>query len=563
MKTTSSRSPRQLPATRRAAWISALAAGVTLVAASPLRAQDFRYGLSEFGHVVIDGTLIDKLPSGFDPTDASPEPLQRWWDVAVFGADRYAVRLDGKLYENGTKLYKLPVVTGANWAALAISQDGEQRYVWALRDDGLLARNGEAIGALPHPEGTYFFDVVASGDSAYSLRTDGAVFVDNVQGPVFTFVGGDGSVAGHDDGSDPDTWWARLTLSPVDGDLYALRQDGVIFRGVLPDGDEAGDDLADLVSSSDATAANLTGNMYVAIDVLESGDWVVMRGDGNVYTADNTVTPLVNFAGDPIGNDNVSETFLGLDVVGSDIWALRWDGRLYRGDDPGTALANFPKDRYRALAIGDEPPDLGNIKNGKPAMARYTAYVIEGDTITLPLLANDTDKAQDELQFELLSELPEGATYDPDARTITWEPVVPKGKAKFKIAVDDGVLKKPKRFTQTIKVVPADAIPEKNKSPLYSKIKGVQALVGIALELPILVADADGDEVTVTPVLDKGVFALDVTDAAYDAETGVFSWTPRFEDLGKAYARFLVSDGTKTKKVKISFKVVNPLIFGT
>ena len=76
--------------------------------------------------------------------------------------------------------------------------------------------------------------------------------------------------------------------------------------------------------------------------------------------------------------------------------------------------------------------------------------------------------------------------------------------------------------------------------------------------VPVFATDKDGDDLTYSIDMTKGIFALGAT---FDAGTATITWTPAFEHLGKHFAAVLVSAGTKTKKLKVKFVVVNPLIF--
>ena len=73
--------------------------------------------------LVVDGVVLDKLPSGFDPDDGSSAE-QRWLALSVLGSDRYVMRLDGLVFHNGAKLWNLPSFPGANWVAIAAGTDG-------------------------------------------------------------------------------------------------------------------------------------------------------------------------------------------------------------------------------------------------------------------------------------------------------------------------------------------------------------------------------------------------------------------------------------------------------
>jgi hypothetical protein len=90
-----------------------------------------------------------------------------------------------------------------------------------------------------------------------------------------------------------------------------------------------------------------------------------------------------------------------------------------------------------------------------------------------------------------------------------------------------------------------------------STISTVWALVDHELSLPILATDRDGDPLTITPE-DKGPFELGAT---FDTATNTMHWTPDCLDGGRRTAVFRVSDGAKTKKIKVRIDVLFPLFW--
>lgn len=534
-----------------------LVAAVLLVLGARAVAQPHHYGLNDKGRVIVDGVVLDKLKSGYDPGDDT-NFQQRWLDLFVLGSDRFSVRLDGLVYHNGAKLWNLPAFGFFYWIGITGGMQGEDLNVWTLRNDGVVAKNGEVIAVLPLCDGCGFSDLVSDGTSVWVLRTDGNVYKDTVASPAFTFVGGDG-VNGNPDGTlgDSSTWWTRLAL---DGDmLYALRQDGIVFLGDVTGGDAAGTLQTDLAGPPGGASSVLSGNLYLDLTMDASGRWLALRGDGTVYRSDNTLIPLLDFKGDPVGNSSSAQLFFDVETDGDTVSALRFDGKLFTDADEDEELVDFSGERFFVYELSNDPPDLSNIKNGKPRAAKVKGFGVAGEAVSLELKVTDTDKAESDLVVTVVEPLPEGSVWDPDARTLSWAaPAAGNWKAQF--LVDDGEAK-PIKAKLTLKVIDADVDPDKNKPPLPTKLKGVQALVGIPLELTVQAADPDGDELTLAAVEDLGVFGIEGSDASFDPDTGAFGWTPTFDDIGSNKARFLISDGQKTKKLNLKIKVVNSLIF--
>jgi hypothetical protein len=190
-------------------------------------------------------------------------------------------------------------------------------------------------------------------------------------------------------------------------------------------------------------------------------------------------------------------------------------------------------------------------------VSQYTVQAVTGTPFTFPILATDVDKAEADLivTVDPLT-LPEGATYDPVTRTVSWLSPV-KGSAKIKIEVDDGV-GKPVKKTFKVKVRDPPENPEKNIKPRAGKIKGTQALVGIELRLPILASDQNGDKLTMTVDETLEPFTLGAT---FDPMTNTFIWSdPQLADIGTYSMKFQVSDGIKTVNRKVKVKLVSSFL---
>jgi len=193
---------------------------------------------------------------------------------------------------------------------------------------------------------------------------------------------------------------------------------------------------------------------------------------------------------------------------------------------------------------------------------RYVVAAVAGEEVTFPVLATDVDLDAADLvvtEDPDRTKLPDDAVYDWDAgtRTFTWSAPGPKGGHTFAVIVDDGV-NKPRSERFKIKVSDPDAKPEKNKPPTFSRVKKVQALVNVELSLPVLATDRDGDGLTLSADTDGEPFLTG--GATFDPGTGVFTWTPSFDDLGKHKVIFFASDGEKTRKLKVRIDVVSSLL---
>ncbi|HEX5010823.1 MAG TPA: hypothetical protein VFY71_10505 [Planctomycetota bacterium] len=544
-----------------------------LALAAPAAAQDFIYALNLHGKLSINGTVLDSMPSSFDSSTGEGE-FETWTALAVAGPDRFALRRDGKLFKNGKKLYQFNMATdGFNiftWHGLAASVNA----VHALRQEGLLNSNG--VDVVTYPRDVFFFSKLAvntdaAADTVFALRSDGSVFSGTTTTAKAKFVasqpGGDPA-----DGTFATTIWIDIAVDTLNGDLFVLRADGELWKVPLADiaaadgtGPPGGTQVAALPFpplGSPPVIPSLA--LFYTSLAVANGNWRVLRADGSVFTAGSVLTPLVDYAGDGLGDQD----FLAVAAKGDDTFAVRDDGLLFKNVEGTDPLLSLPGSDFLALAIGSEPPDLSSFKNPVPKASPYTAIAVEGQPLSIPVIVSDIEKLPSDLIVTVNPDvpLPTGVVFQEldDGfgnliRTLEYDGSLAIGKYPCKLIVDDGSTK-PKKFTTTLKVVAADVDPLKNKPPKPFKVKPVQALVGFETRIPILATDFDGDPLTITVNTDKYPFN-EAGGASFDAKTNEFVWTPTFDNIGTAHPKFHVSDGIKTKTLSITVKVKNPLIF--
>ncbi len=600
----------------------ALHALLALALLLPCAAAQSLYGQSEESECFWNGTLLDNLPGhfeidsggsyffvvwnsgGFDPlttggltifysSSSGDGVYQRYVDFAAVGEDRYTLRFDGKLFRNGAKLVELFSLYGSpGWIAL----DVYDLTAVALRRDGVLSTFidsgdpdlGGVLDTVKLDRGDSFFSDVA-GDVvgnppggagiAVALRADGAVFLgSDPDTPVLRFVGGPGvngpplDEEGQEleaDGSSIDTCWMALAFDAESGLAYGLRRDGVVAAGFidsppLPGGEpDPGAVIArlpppTLVSASAPITllrvAYPAIQEYGAITLTDDGRWMALRGSGTVYDEDGwfTETPLVDYA----GGGSFTEVFTDLQWNEGRLMAIRRDGAVFLDLD-ADEVANFPGDGFIGAGITFDPPNLDAITNSKPRVATYKATLLEGQAATIPTLASDTDMPTAELVIEPVEPLPAGVGWDDATRSFSVDDQQLKGGLALKFTVFDGVGKQAKRYRHKLKVVPPDVSP-KNRAPSVSSIKKARLLVGLDTEIPLLVADRDGDQVSINPDFTKGLFAA-VPEVEFDQGTNTLSWTPQLQDVGKHTAFFFVTDGVASKPYKLKLQVKAPL----
>jgi len=567
-----------------------LAAFLLLVTAPSVLAGDpepLVYALNETGTLSVNGTQLDKLPSGFKPA-TNENSFQKWTRLAVVPnlplnvADRFALRLDGKVYKNGASLYSLPFVTLTNgtipqWVGLSVALSS----VYAIRQDGLLSTDG--TDTIQYAPGAFFFtNCLAVGGNIYSLRSDGTVYRNLGATPYLKYTGGPGlnvitpgitGESGKLDGQGSETVWVGLAWNELSGQLWGLRRDGTLSTGlivgqILPPPEQ----VFKLPFPVNPLLVDLNDDRYRELAFTADGTFHVLRGNGQIYTDASLLVPLVDLPAG--GNEPIDDTYLSIAAQGPNFWSIRWDGNVYRNTDT-TPLLVLTSDRYVSVELSLLPPDLTNFKNPAPLAETYTVTVVDGASLSVPVYATDIELPPSELdvtlQDPLKKPLPPGLEFVPDADMdpltpprIEWVGATPKGSYTVPVVVSDSV-NKPKTYNYKVKVILPDTDPLKNKTPIFTKVKNTQALVNFDYSLEMFAVDPDeGDTVTLSVDTAKEPFATLGAQfiADPDTGTGTFLWSPTFDNIGKQKVTFIATDSVgKTKSYSITVKVVNSLIF--
>ena len=535
--------------------------------AVPGAGAQYIYGLTQDGRLAVNGAVLDKLPSGYS-SGSGVNGEQRWWALDVVGADRHALRLDGKLFKNGSKYVDLPynpALINKYWVGLDVLADD----VHALSEAGLYSKNGvSVVNYTEFDAGDKIWPFTAvlatppdapSNGAVLCLRRDGAVFSGlSADVPVLKFTGGTGPY-GESDGETAFSSWIGLAYDAMAGKVYALRSDGKIQQANVDFGNPLGTPFAALPIVQAPTPANI----YIRMSFSPAGELNVLRQDGAMFIpVQSILVPSVDYAGD--GNSS-AQSFFAFGYLDGSQYALRYDGRLFRDDDPGSSLFKLPNSGYFALALSNDPPDLTTFKNPQPKVARYAIKTVEGHSVTAPVLATDIELLPQQIAVTPNGDLPEGISLDEvpvvgggALHELSIASAGPLGKTTTKLLVSDGVTK-PVKVAYPVVVKALDTDPLKNRKPMVSKLKLVQALVGFETVIPILADDVDEDPLTYTVNETKYPFTAGATFGLEEGQP-VFRWTPAFEDIGKTSFQVTVSDGTAKAKLTVKLKVVGSLV---
>ncbi|MCU0915393.1 MAG: tandem-95 repeat protein [Planctomycetes bacterium] len=168
--------------------------------------------------------------------------------------------------------------------------------------------------------------------------------------------------------------------------------------------------------------------------------------------------------------------------------------------------------------------------------------VAETQTLTLNLTATDADG--DTLHF-VMANLPRGASFDPATGVFTWTPALDQaGSYDASFTVSDGLA----GSSETIRL----AVTNTNQAPMWVQAIEQFAREGVQLDFTVVAGDRDGDQLVYSVVsgLPQG--------AVFVPRTGLFLWTPGYEQAGEYVVRFVVVDAGGLKdEMDVTLRVAN------
>ena len=227
-----------------------------------------------------------------------------------------------------------------------------------------------------------------------------------------------------------------------------------------------------------------------------------------------------------------------------DGWVIRWTpdfdqgGPAPRSHDVVAEVSDGVQ-RARAetsLAITNvnRPPTLA------PAAALAAASVSEQELLRLDLAPAAADPDGDALTYRITG-LPPAATLHRTLGTLTWTPTyADAGQYPAELSVSDGALSAHAALQIEVRDV--------NRPPTIRAPGIHQADPGSALVITPVIADPDGDPLTVTAApMPKG--------ATITAETGELRWTPSAKAAGQHPLTLTASDGALTATTELTIFV--------
>ncbi|MGA2035933.1 MAG: putative Ig domain-containing protein, partial [Thermoguttaceae bacterium] len=181
--------------------------------------------------------------------------------------------------------------------------------------------------------------------------------------------------------------------------------------------------------------------------------------------------------------------------------------------------------------------------NGVPVFDPLAAAVSGQEGQQLQITVNATDPQNDPLVY-WADNLPAGAVFEPTQQTLTWTPGSGQAGtyANVSFVVSDGVSQATE--STTLLIAPT------NQPPTLIRPVDRTVLEGESVHIPLLASDPQGDPLTYSSDLLPG-------GATLDPNTGVFDWTPGFDQHGVYAIPFTVSDGANTVTQTTTITVLN------
>ncbi|MGA2068563.1 MAG: CARDB domain-containing protein, partial [Thermoguttaceae bacterium] len=181
--------------------------------------------------------------------------------------------------------------------------------------------------------------------------------------------------------------------------------------------------------------------------------------------------------------------------------------------------------------------------NGPPVFDPLAATISGQEGQELQVTVNATDPQNYPLVY-WADNLPAGAVFDPTQETLTWTPAANQVGvyANVLFVASDGV----SQATESTTLLIAPAI----QPPTLTRPADRTVLEGESVYIPLQASDPEGYTLTYSSSLLPG-------GATLDPNTGIFSWTPGYDQHGVYAIPFTVSDGTNAVTQTTTITVLN------
>ena len=197
------------------------------------------------------------------------------------------------------------------------------------------------------------------------------------------------------------------------------------------------------------------------------------------------------------------------------------------GRNPG---GEIPSDNHR--------PDLKRVGNREFPVGQQSEIQLEA-----------TDLDGDPLYFGLRTSTPPGAKFDKDAGKFTWTPEAAQADMTFLVTFEVSDRQLQDQETVAIKVVGAGQAV--NRAPEFDEVGDQAVTAGQPFSLQLVATDPNGDPIT------YAMRGSPPPEAALDARSGLFTWTPDRTLIDQRFAViFVASDEQLETEHAVTFVVV-------
>lgn len=247
-----------------------------------------------------------------------------------------------------------------------------------------------------------------------------------------------------------------------------------------------------------------------------------------------------------------------LSDTGEEIGLYAPDDRLVDGFAFGPQIADFSLGRYPDGApaplfyMPTPTPRKKNdltLANLPPSVTAVSARTVpEMVPMSVQILATDPNPGQT-LTYSLAGTVPGGVSIHPATGLLAWTPSEEQGPGEYVVQVlvtDDGLPPAVVAVDVAIKVT------EINQAPVVAPVADQDLIVGKTLRFTVDATDSD----TPSQILGFTMPAGNPLGAGVNPQTGGFTWTPSFDQIGDHVVTILTTDsGVPPLGTPISFKV--------
>ena len=453
-----------------------------------------------------------------------------WQDSSLYGV--YARRYDASGTAQGGE-FRVNTTTdnNQNFSAVAMDSDGDFTIAWTSTDQdgdktGIYARRYSADGTATTEEiavntttdGNQRYPVIGSDSVGGTIVVWTSEGQDGSSGGIFAQrLAADGTLVGDEfqvnTTTEGNQQLPSVAVSPG-GNFLVSWQSFDLTAGEWMVYVQAYDADGALVGTENAAAAG----RHVSAAITDVGDFVVAWEGESSSEAGRKEIHVQHF--DPLGNANGAMT-----VYGSSDASLTAPSIAVRGDVAVILSTSTGDDGEGSDVYGQRvQTSLTGSFNQPPTLILPSDVTAEeNETISLTVSATDPDEPAQDLTFVLTGNPPSGAALDTTTGQFSWTPDESAGGQTFEISVRVTDSGSPALSDQGVFQI---TVGEANLAPTLAAVDDATVDEGSKVVLGFSATDDDTPAQTLTYSIDPGAPA----EAAIDASTGRFSWTP-----GEAY----------------------------